>query len=157
MLRFMGWQRFGHDWETKLNWTEVLIAINSLRTTSSCYEFLVLYHFGQKKYLGWLTLIHITYETVRRVNPELSSQEKIFSSSLILYLDENESVSCSLSHVWLCNPMDCSPPGSSVHGIFQARILEWVAIYYSRRSSNSRRVWTHISCTSCFGRQVRYY
>ena len=32
----------------------------------------------------------------------------------------------------LCNPMDCSPPGSSVQGIFQARILEWVAISYSR-------------------------
>ena len=35
-------------------------------------------------------------------------------------------------HVWiLCNPMDCSPPGSSVHGILQARILEWVAISFS--------------------------
>ena len=33
-----------------------------------------------------------------------------------------------LSHVWLCNPMDCNPPGSSVYKIFQARILEWVAI-----------------------------
>ena len=32
----------------------------------------------------------------------------------------------------LCDPMDCSPPGSSVHGIFQARILEWVATSYSR-------------------------
>ena len=30
----------------------------------------------------------------------------------------------------LCDPMDCSPPGSSVHGIFQARVLEWVAIGY---------------------------
>ena len=35
----------------------------------------------------------------------------------------------------LCNPMDCSPPGSSVHGIFQARILEWVAISFSKVSS----------------------
>ena len=35
----------------------------------------------------------------------------------------------------LCNPLDCSPPGSSVHGIFQARILEWVAISSSRGSS----------------------
>ena len=35
----------------------------------------------------------------------------------------------------LCNPMDCSPPGSSVHGIFQARILEWVASAFSRGSS----------------------
>ena len=35
----------------------------------------------------------------------------------------------------LCNPMDCSPPGSSIHGILQARILEWVAIPFSRASS----------------------
>ena len=35
----------------------------------------------------------------------------------------------------LCNPVDCSPPGSSVHGILQARILEWVAISSSRGSS----------------------
>ena len=33
----------------------------------------------------------------------------------------------------LCNPMDCNPPGSSVHGIFQARVLEWGAIAFSTR------------------------
>ena len=38
----------------------------------------------------------------------------------------------------LSDPMDCSLPGSSVHGIFQARVLEWVAISFSRRSSWSR-------------------
>ena len=38
----------------------------------------------------------------------------------------------------LCNPMDCSPSGSSVHGIFQARILEWIAISYSRGSFQPR-------------------
>ena len=38
----------------------------------------------------------------------------------------------------LCDPMDCSLPGSSFHGIFQARVLEWVAISFSRRSSRSR-------------------
>ena len=38
----------------------------------------------------------------------------------------------------LCNPMDCSPPGSSVHGISQARILEWVAMPSSRGSSCPR-------------------
>ena len=37
-----------------------------------------------------------------------------------------------LSHVWLCYPMDCSPTGSSIHGILQARILGWVAISFSR-------------------------
>ena len=41
--------------------------------------------------------------------------------------------------------MDCSLPASSVHGIFQARILEWVAISFSRRSSRPRDQ-THISC-----------
>ena len=35
----------------------------------------------------------------------------------------------------LCNPIDCSPPGSSIHGIFQARVLGWVAISFSRGSS----------------------
>ena len=38
----------------------------------------------------------------------------------------------------LCNPMDCSPPGSSVHGILQARILEWIAIFFSKGSSRPR-------------------
>ena len=47
-----------------------------------------------------------------------------------------------------CEPMDCSPPGSSVHGILQARILEWVAMPFSRESSQPRDR-THISCVSC--------
>ena len=45
----------------------------------------------------------------------------------------------------LCSPMDCSPPGSSVHGIFPAGILEWVAIFSSRASSWPRD-WTSSSC-----------
>ena len=49
--------------------------------------------------------------------------------------------------------MNCSLPGSSVHGIFQVRILEWGAISSSRRSSWSRD-WTHVSC---FGRQILYH
>ena len=42
------------------------------------------------------------------------------------------------SHLILCDPSDCSPPGSFVHGILQARILEWVAISSSRGSSRPR-------------------
>ena len=38
----------------------------------------------------------------------------------------------------LCHPVDCSPPGSSVHGILQARLVEWVAIHFSRGSSRPR-------------------
>ena len=52
---------------------------------------------------------------------------------------------CMLSHVRLCDPMDCNLPGSSIHGILQARVLGWVAICFSRGSSWSRD-WTWISC-----------
>ena len=44
----------------------------------------------------------------------------------------------------LCDPMDCSLPGSSIHGILQARILEWVAISFSRGSSQPRD-WIRVS------------
>ena len=45
----------------------------------------------------------------------------------------------------LCDPMDCSLSGTSVHGIFQARVLEWIAIALSRGSSRPRdRTW--VSC-----------
>ena len=39
------------------------------------------------------------------------------------------------SHLTLCDPMDCSLPGSSVHGVLQARVLEWVAIPFCRGCS----------------------
>ena len=56
---------------------------------------------------------------------------------------------CSIAKLFqscltLCNPMDCNPPGSSVHGIFQARILEWAAISFSKGSSWGRD-WTCMS------------
>ena len=56
----------------------------------------------------------------------------------------------------LCNPMDCSLPGSSDHEIFPARILEWVAISSFRGSSQSRRpIW--VFCNSCIGRRVIFH
>ena len=53
----------------------------------------------------------------------------------------------------LCDPIDGSPPGFSIYGISQARILEWVAIYFSRGSSQPRDQ-THVSC---IGRRVLYH
>ena len=70
---------------------------------------------------------------------------------LIIFLVE------SLSYVQrFCDPMDCSPPGSSVHGISQARILKWVVISFSRGSSPPRD-GTQVSCISCIGRQILYH
>ena len=52
------------------------------------------------------------------------------------YQSENDVTQLCLT---LCDPMDCSLPGSSVYGIFQARILEWVAISFSRRTYQGHR------------------
>ena len=67
-------------------------------------------------------------------------EEVSFVPKLCMYL-------CAqlVSSVWLCNPIDCSLPGSSVHGILQARILEWVSISFSRGSSQP----VSISFTPC--------
>ena len=56
----------------------------------------------------------------------------------------------------LCDPIEGSPPGSSVPGILQARILEWIAMLSSRRSSQLRDR-TQVSYVSCIGRWVLYH
>ena len=56
----------------------------------------------------------------------------------------------------LCDPMDCSPPGSPVRGMLQARILEWVALPLSRESSRPRDR-TCISCNSQHCRLILYH
>ena len=68
---------------------------------------------------------------------------------VVIISESGKELRISLEPVWyccsvaklcptLCDPMDCSPPGSSVHGISQARILDWVAISSSRGSSRPR-------------------
>ena len=66
---------------------------------------------------------------------------------------------CAKSFHWCptpCDPMDYSPPSSTVHGILQARILECAAISFSRGSSQPRD-WTPFSYVSCIDRHVLYY
>ena len=57
----------------------------------------------------------------------------------------SESVFIAQSCMTVCNPVDCSPPGCSVNGVLQARILAWVAMAFSRGSSQPRDQ-THVSC-----------
>ena len=57
---------------------------------------------------------------------------------------------CTQLCLTLCDPMDCSPPCSSVHGIFQERVMEGVAISFSRESSPPRDQ----TCVSCIGRWI---
>ena len=57
------------------------------------------------------------------------------TSGLMCYKSEKLKVLVTQLCPTLCDPMDCSPPGSSVHGILQARVTEWVAISFSRACS----------------------
>ena len=86
--------------------------------------------------------------------------------SLVGYYKIVNMVSYATQYVYMCSvasvvskplrPSDCSPPESSVHGILQARILEWVAMPSSRGYSQHRDQ-THVSYVSCICRQVLYH
>ena len=83
-------------------------------------------------------MFYVMYESCKRAYLENSHlEEKLFSISLILCLHEVMKVKVLVTQLCLtlCDPMDCSPPGSSVHGIFQARNTGVVVISFSRRSS----------------------
>ena len=79
----------------------------------------------------------------------------LFSVFLFFFLFFWKKLKVLVTQSWptLCNPMECSPPGSSVHGILQARILEWVAIPFSRGSSPTQGL--NLSLLHC--RQILYH
>ena len=86
----------------------------------------------ERRKLSPLVIPHVT--TIRFI-PSLSAYVLVQNlNSFCLYLCVCV-CACALSCLTLCNPADCSPPGSSSHGISHARILEWVAISCSRGSS----------------------
>ena len=80
------------------------------------------------------------------------SLKKIYQ--LMLHIIFQIELSCSV----VSNSIDCSLPGSSVHGISQARIPEQIVIFFSRGSSQPRdRIRVSVSCNSCIGRQIFYH
>ena len=96
------------------------------------------------------------------LSPKLIHASANVASSLIRFTNISTFI-CPCVHakslqscLTLCDPMNCSLPGSSVHRILQARILEWVAVPSSRGSSQTR-AWTHFSRVSCIGRWVCYH
>ena len=82
-------------------------------------------------------------------NPSFYKASKYPFLPNVLVMDHREKSldlsTCNKNCPTLCDPMNCSPPGSSVHGILQARIQEWVAISFFRGSSQTRDR-THVSC-----------
>ena len=111
VLQSMGSQIVGHDWATELNWTEDYIFLKFLfLQTNAALEYT------------------FTLKTKKVQSVIISPPEKtnyIYIDRLQEFLLYKYTYACMLSHIHApCDPVDCSSPGSSVHGIFQARILE---------------------------------
>jgi len=84
--------------------------------------------------------------TLKSVLIRVLYRNRINRIDIYLYIVTNTDVlCCALSCPTLCDPMDNNPPGSSVHGLFQVKILEWVAIPFSRGFSQLRD-WTQVFC-----------
>ena len=163
MLQSMGSQRVGHNWMTQLNWTVKLYldpmscVLSSLACPALCPPEMLSLILSV-----WWTLLYPSrwgmgykWHVLCKTFLDRPTQSVSFSSILAatyLSCSYNQillkvkyvyivpflcQMVCSITQscLTLCNSMDCSPPGSSVHGIFQARILERVAISCSRGSS----------------------
>ena len=105
----------------------------------------------------WLIHVNVWQKPLQYCNSPPTNQKKwkkIKKASDIIWF-YMMIICCAQSCPTLCHPMNCRPPGSSVHRVIQARILEWAAVSYSRGSSQPRdQTW--VSCASCIGRQVPY-
>ena len=115
--------------------------------TTGCYSAIK----KNKIILFSATLVDLEIVMLREVKSDIERQV----SYDIAYMQSLKKKGCcwvAKSLLTLCAPMDCSPPGSSVHGISQARILEWVVTSFSRGSSQPR----DRTCISCIGRWILY-
>ena len=114
-----------------------------------------------------ITEFRVLFPLIKYVYMEVALLRQCYSKWRIILISslKNSQVKyvCACMHVkslqscvTLCDSMDCSPPGSSVHGVLQVRILEWVVIPFSRGSSRPRDQ-AHVSYVSCIGRRVLYH
>ena len=121
MLQFLGSPRVGQDWATELNWDN-----NSHSSVLSPWH---PKYFILKIYSNMYRKI----ESLFQWTPYTYHQDSTINILLYLFC-----VLVAPSCLTLCDPMDYRLPGSSVHGILQVRILEWVAIPFSRGSLQPR-------------------
>ena len=136
MLQSMGLQIVRHDWATKLNWCSLILKW-------ACTSIPFALNFLSSPDINLLRLQLGVLETYPQAIPFSEPHSEyaqstyhslwfVFVSLLCLFLIYEWVSEVAQLCPTLCDPVDCSPPGSSVHGILQARILEWVAISFSR-------------------------
>ena len=119
----------------------------------------------------YLYVHNFTFSSHRLVSPVSNTWFHLASCSLMCFCSRGNisglqgqprmpplqwACSVAQSCLTLCNPVDCGPPGSSVHGISHARILEWVARSSSRKHSQPRD-GTYVSCDFCISGGILYH
>ena len=106
-------------------------------------------HTSSERTIWWYVIRTLKTSVSWPNNSTLENSRKMWSKKYGLkkYVKVNVKLLVIQSYLILWNHMDCSPPGSSVHGILQARIREWGAIPFSKRSSWARH-WTQVSHTA---------
>ena len=130
-------------------------------TGVGCHCLLRLKALGDAIFIGIFSIRKISIIPQYDLSIQLSTSQK-FSDLLMILISSFYNVSMHAkslqSCLTLCNAMDCSLPGSSVHDILQTRILEWASISSSRgREGSQPRGETFISCVSCIGWWVLYH
>ena len=129
-LQFVGSQRVGHDWVTNTNLTDEDSPSWFKRSLKAQPPNTITFEGQDFNIWIWGGHTHLDYS---KNQPQLGTSCIINILASTLKVKVLVAQSCPA----LCESMDYSPPGSSVHGILQARILEWVAIPFSRRSSQA--------------------
>ena len=89
---------------------------------------------GQRSVVGSMVGTWFASMGLQRVGHDWATSLHLMCACSVIESESEVAQSC----LTLCDPVDCSPPGSSIHGILQARILEWVTISFSRGSSRPR-------------------
>ena len=146
-LQSIGSQRVGHYWATSTHTKTIEFKLWSEFSLLSLLSFRPIF-----PAISW------TFSSEYAVD-SLNSADLVwnnFSQNFYIVFFSSLCIKSLHSGPTRCNPMDCSTPGSSVHEILQARILEWVAIPFSRGSSWPRD-WTSVSYISCIGWEVLYH
>ena len=140
MCWFFGWGMWGPSSPTRDQTHAPCIGRQSLNEQTAREISIML----QQLLSEWKIIMRCVINTLTFRLPAIGLSLTFLSDSICM---------CAQSCLTFYDPMDCSPPGSSVPGVFQARILEGVAIPDSRGSSQPRD-WTLDSCVSYTGRRV---
>ena len=156
-LQSMGSLRLGHDQATSLS---LFSFVHWRRKWQLTPVFLPGESQGRWSLVGCCLWGRTESDTTEATQQQQLLQKKFAKMILMLTAcsEEQQQKMCMLrhfSHVQLCNCMDCSLPGSSLHGIIQAKISEWVVMSSSRGSSPPRDQ-THVYYISGIGKQVLY-